>query len=350
MNAPAAPAPPPPDRNSDEPKPATARSRAATVPPDRPEGLERRAGLLLLALLALVLGSALYLLYARGAFEPTQRLYLVADDSEGVVVGMDLTFAGFPVGRVQRIELTPTGQARIVIDVPRKDAHWLRESSVFTLTRGLLGNTSLRAYSGLPTDPLLPGGAERGVLAGDAGAEIPRLLGQVRDLVANLTALTAEDSALAGTLAHAKSVTAKLDGPGGALGVLMGNPTDAQRVLKTLDRTNQLLTRLDKLVGRADGVLEQAGSQVFGPQGLAQDARLSVQQLQALLTDARGSLQRVDALLQEAQATARNVRVATTDLDVLRAEVEASLRKVDGLIGEISRKWPFKRDAELKLP
>ena len=45
--------------------------------------------MLLLALMAvLVVGSGLYLLYARGAFEPTQRLVLVADDSEGVVVGV----------------------------------------------------------------------------------------------------------------------------------------------------------------------------------------------------------------------------------------------------------------------
>jgi phospholipid/cholesterol/gamma-HCH transport system substrate-binding protein len=34
----------------------------------------------------------------------------------------------------------------------------------------------------------------------------------------------------------------------------------------------------------------------------------------------------------------------------LRAEVEGSLRKVDHLVNEINRKWPFARDTELKLP
>ena len=66
------------------------------------------------------MGSGLYLLYARGAFEPTQTLVLTADDSEGVVVGMDMTFSGFPIGRVRRIELAEIGNARIVVDVPRK--------------------------------------------------------------------------------------------------------------------------------------------------------------------------------------------------------------------------------------
>ncbi len=68
-------------------------------------------------------------MYARGAFEATQTLVLATDDSDGVVVGADLTFSGFPIGRVQRIELAPDGRARVIIDVPKKDAHWLRTSS-----------------------------------------------------------------------------------------------------------------------------------------------------------------------------------------------------------------------------
>ena len=161
---------------------------------------ELKASLLLVLLALLVVGSTLYLLYARGAFEATQRLVLVVDDSEGVVVGMDLTFAGFPIGRVRRIELGDDGNARILIDVPRKDAHWLRQSSVFTLVRGIVGNTNIRAFSGIMTDPPLPDGAVRTVLRGDATAEIPRLVAATRDLVANLSALTAENSALSASL------------------------------------------------------------------------------------------------------------------------------------------------------
>ena len=129
----------PPDREAPRPP--------AEPPPDSDvmfsvKHVEAKASLLLLALLLMVLGAVAYLAYARGAFEPTQRLVLVSDDSEGVVVGMDLTFAGFAIGRVKRIELAPDGNARILVDVPLKDAHWLRESSIFTLVRGVVGNTT----------------------------------------------------------------------------------------------------------------------------------------------------------------------------------------------------------------
>jgi phospholipid/cholesterol/gamma-HCH transport system substrate-binding protein len=326
---------------NDDPPP-TPTTSAPAVPPSVAQ-LELKATLLLLLLLVLMIGSAAYLMYARGAFEATQEVVLMSDDSEGVVVGMDLTFSGFPIGRVRRVELAPDGNARIVIDVPRKDAHWLRESSVFTLVRGLVGNTNLRAFSGILTDPPLPDGAVRTVLKGDATAEIPRLVAAARDLVQNLTALTAADGALAGSLGNVQTLTDKLKGPGGAIGALTGNDTDARKVAQLLDRANALLARLDGLTAKAD-------AQVFGQDGVMRDVRATVQQLNALLGDARGTLQKVDGVLQEAQAVGANVRGATTDLGALRADVEASLRKVDHLLNEVNRKWPFARDTEIKLP
>lgn len=311
--------------------------------PALPRGVQAQATLLLVFMALLVVGSILFVLYARGAFEPTQRLVLVAEDSEGVAVGMDLTFSGFPIGRVRRIELAPDGSARIVIDVPTKDAKWLRTSSVFTLVRGLVGNTAIRAYSGILTDPPLPAGAERKVLLGDAAAEIPQLVNAAKALIQNLTQLTSEDSALAQTLTQVQGLTAKLNGERGVLNTLMGSDAEAKKIGQLLDRSNALLARLDGLAANAD-------RQVFGDQGLMRDTQATVRQLNTLLAEARSSLQKVDGVLAEAQAVAANARVATTDLGQLRAEVEASLRKVEQLVNEVNRRWPFARDTELKLP
>jgi phospholipid/cholesterol/gamma-HCH transport system substrate-binding protein len=307
------------------------------------ESLEFRAALLVGLLVLLVAASAVYLLYARGVFEPSQRLVLLTDDAEGVTVGMDLTFAGFPIGRVRGIELSADGTTRILIDVPRKDARWLRESSVFTLTRGLVGNTNLRAFSGVLSDPPLPAGAERRVLVGDATAEIPRLVSETRDLIRNLTQLTSADSALAGSLGNIQSATEKIKGPRGALGVLFGNEADAQKLVVTLDRTNALLARIDGLAAKAD-------QQVFGAEGLMPEARAAVDQLNAALLEARESLKKIDAILVDAQAIAGNARAASNDLTALRSEVEANLRKVSRMIDEVNRRWPFAKPAEIKLP
>ena len=50
---------------------------------------------------------------------------------------------------------------RIAVDVASRDAHWLRASPAFTLVRGLVGGTTIKAYSGVLTDLPLAGGAAR---------------------------------------------------------------------------------------------------------------------------------------------------------------------------------------------
>ncbi len=327
---------------SDAPDPLPSPPSGPAAPPPR-EHLEFKAVLLLVFMLVLVLGSAVYVMYARGVFESTQKLILVAEDSEGVVVGMDLTFSGFPIGRVRRIELADDGKARVVVDVSSKDAHWLRVSSVFTLVRGLVGSTNIRAYTGLLTDPPLADGAVRTVLQGDAAGEVPKLIAAAKDLIENISNLTGSQGALGATLGNLQVLTTKLNGSGGALSVLLGGEAEAKKLMLTLERSNSLLARLDGLAAKAD-------TQVFGEKGVMPETRATVAQLNALLGDVRNSMKKVDAVLVEAQAVGANAREATGDLGTLRGEVESNLRKIEGLVNEINRKWPFARDTEVKLP
>ena len=315
--------------------------------------LRLKATLLLLFTALLIAGSVLYLLYARGAFEETQRLVLLADDSEGVTVGMDMTFSGFPIGRVRSIALADDGKVHIAVDVAQRDAHWLRESSVFTLVGGLVGGAAIRAYSGMLGDPPLPDGAERPVIRGDVGAEIPAIMSSARQLLDNLNGITAQGSELAQTLVEVKKLTERLNAPGGAMGVLLGEGADAKKVPELLQQATQLMRQSTALVARLDAIGAKADRQVFGSgkdDGLLPEVRASVAQVSGLLQDARQTLSKVDGVLAEAQAVGANARAATTDLAALRADVDANLRKVEGLITEINRKWPFARDTELKLP
>ena len=317
--------------------------------------------LLLAFVSALIVAFIAYVMVSRGFFEKTQTLVLLSDDSEGILVGMDLTFSGFPIGRVSRIDLDDKGKVRIIINVPSKDAKWLRTSSIFTMEKGVVGDTKIRAFSGVLSDPPLPPGAERTVLRGDSSSEIPRLMATARTLLENVERITAADSSLNGSFNNLQSITGNLGssmaGKYGVLGTLLGGDANAQRVVAALDQTNALLAKADQ--------------RVFGEKGVLNDTQASIQQLNALLLEARGTLKKVDAVLVEAQAATieykgvavqaqgvaseargavANVRVATTDLGLLRTEVDASLRKINSLVDEINRKWPFARETNIKLP
>jgi phospholipid/cholesterol/gamma-HCH transport system substrate-binding protein len=307
------------------------------------EHLEFKAIVLLMFTVGLIIGSALYLLRARGFFEPTQRLVLIADNAEGVSAGLDLTYSGFPIGVVRSVSLGATGGVRIDVDVRESDAKWLRTTSVFTLVKNLLGVIYLRAYTGVLSDPPLADGAERPVLRGDANEELQRVIGTARDVIDNLNEMTAQQSELNRTLANVQVFTQKLASRQGALHAVFGNEEDARKLVVAVARADAAIARVESLAANAD-------RQVFGADGLATDARATVRQMNAVLTDARGSLQRVDDVLKEAQGIAGNVRTATSDLGSLRGDVEANLRKIEDLINDLNRKWPFAKEREVQVP
>jgi len=324
------------------------------LPPKDPvphmASLERKALVLLTTVALTIVGFVLYVMFARGVFEQTQQLVLTSDDSEGVIVGMDMTFSGFPIGRVRRIELADNGKVRIVMEVPQKDARWLRTSSIFTLERGMVGDTRIRAFSGILTDPPLPANAERALLRGDMTAEIPRVVASVRALLENLENMTAEQSSVNTSLAHLKTVTERLTSRYGMLTGVLGSEDNAKKLIATLDNSNTLLKNADQRVFGKGGVVDDTQATLKSTQATLSSSQAAIAQLTALLTDTRQTLTKVDAVLGEAQAVGANARTVSADLGILRTEVEANLRKISQLTDEINRKWPFARDTEIKLP
>ena len=316
-----------------------------------------KVGLLITVTGALVIAFVLYVLTARGVFEPTQQLTLIADNAEGVTVGMDMTFAGFPVGRVRRIALGADGRARLEVEVPRRDARWLRSSSVYTLERSLVGATRLRAFTGDLSDPPLEDGAQRNVLRGDVTEEIPRMVATLRAALENVEQITGVGSGLRASVANLQTFTARLSGAHGALEAVLGDPADAKKVIAALERTNALLADLSRVARASERLVTKAERRVLDKGGLVDETSQAVVEARLLLGEARARLKQVDAILVNVEAVSADARVisgeakaASTDLATLRAEVDDSVRKLGHLIDELNRKWPLARESEVKLP
>ena len=335
--------PPPAGKNQDS---LPAELAAALLP----RNLGVKVGVLIAVTAMVIGGFVLYVLYARGVFEQTQRLALITDNAEGVSIGADLTFAGFPIGRVRSIMLRDDGKVHIGVRVPLSEAKWLRESSIFVIEVPLVGAAKLRAYSANLQDPPLPDRAERQVLRGDTAEEIPRMVASMRTVLENLDQITSSGSSLQESLKSARTVTDRMAGKYGVLGGVLGGDDNAKKVIASIDRANALLVSLGNVSLKLDTVLGKTDQRVFGQGGVVDETQKAVTQANAILGDVRASLKKVDGILADVQAVGSNTKAATADLNTLRAEVEASLRKVTALIEEINRKWPFERDTKVKLP
>jgi len=315
-----------------------------------PRNLGVKVGILIAVTVMVIGGFVLYVLFARGVFEQTQRLALITDNAEGVSVGSDLTFAGFPIGRVRSIRLRDDGKVRIGIRIPVSEAKWLRESSIFVIEVPLVGAAKLRAFTANLQDPPLPDRAERQVLRGDTAEEIPRMVASMRTVLENLDQITAEGSSLQESIRNVRAVTERMAGKYGVLGGTLGGDDSAKKVLESIDRANTLLASLGSVSLKLDAVLAKTDQRMFAQGGIVDETQKAVTQANAILGDVRESLKKVDGILADAQVVGTNAKAATADLATLRAEVEASLRKVTSLIEEINRKWPFERDTKIKLP
>ncbi|MGA1154666.1 MAG: MlaD family protein [Burkholderiaceae bacterium] len=324
------------------------------------EQVGRRAKFLIGLTALLLVGAIVFSLHARGAFEARQRLTLITDDSEGATVGMSLTFAGFQLGRVTRIRLGEDGNAHIEVDIPQSEAHWLKVSSVFTLERNLLGGTKLKAYSGILEDPLLPDGAVRPLLRGDATADIPKVAGTARELLENLQTLTGSNSPLVRSLEAIEVASQRLATDRGALAVLMGNTQGADQLQEAIGDLQQLIAATnEKVLGLRPSSTNNsttASASIVGPANAPTSTLESVnktlQATEATLRKAQESLTKLDAVLDDTKAITRNARAASQDLELLRYEVEASLRTADELMRDVQRVWPLSQDPEkgLALP
>jgi phospholipid/cholesterol/gamma-HCH transport system substrate-binding protein len=321
------------------------------------KNLEFKVGFLLALTLLLVLAFVGYTLYARGAFQPTQTLILTAPQADGVEVGMAMTFSGFPIGAVKRMGLTPEGSVRIEMAVPLKDAKWLRKSSVFTLEKPLVGGAKIKAFSTNLKDEPLEDGATRPLYTGDATQDIPVVIQRVKDILDNVKTLTDRDSSISHTLANVETVTGRMKGEYGVLEGVLGGPDKAKQVVGALEKANTLLTSLNGVSLKVDTLLNKTDARVFGHDGVMDQAQQSAAKVNAILGDVRESLRKADAILANAQTASAdvaqitgNVKAATTDLGQLRSEIDDSVRKVNHLINEINKKWPFARDVEIRTP
>jgi phospholipid/cholesterol/gamma-HCH transport system substrate-binding protein len=188
------------------------------------------------------------------------------------------------------------------------------------------------------------------LLTSDISKELPALVERVKAVLDNVEHLTRKDGEINATLANLQTVTGRMTGEYGMLESILGSPEKARAVTDSLDKTRALISRLDSLALKVDGMAAKADQWLFAPDGVAEQTHESLAQIRLMLNDAQSSLKKADAMMTNAVAISADVKEGTQDIATLRAEIDDAVRKASALVNEINKKWPFKRDPEVKLP
>ena len=306
----------------------------------------------LFALATLLLGTAflLYLMYARGYFEHTYRLQLAAASADGVAPGMPLVFSGIQIGSVTSLGLNDGGGIVIQLELQESQAKWLKQDSVYTLDKPLLGSPKISVDSGNLGGEPLPENSTMLLLTPDISKDIPLLIARVNAILANVEHITRKDGEVNASLANIQTVTGRMTGEYGMLESVLGSPEKARSVTDSLDQTRALIGKLDSLALKMDSMAGKTDQWLFAPDGVAASTRDSLAQVRLMLDDAQSSLKKADALMSNAVAISADVKAGTQDLAALRAEIDDAVRKANALVEKINNVWPFAREPEVKLP
>jgi len=312
--------------------------------------LHFKVGLFAVASLLLAGAFVVYLLHARGFFEGTFQLKFAAVSADNVAPGVPVVFSGIEIGRVTTLGLNDEGGIIIHARFLKRNAKWLKESSTFTLDKPIVGGAKIRVDTPDLNAPALPDNATVLLLTSDISSELPALVERVKAILENVEHLTRKDGEIHTTLANVQTVTGRMTGEYGMLESILGSPEKARAVTDSLDKTRALIIKLDGLALKMDGMASKTDAWLFAEDGVAEQTRESLAQVRLMLNDAQASLQKADAVMANAVEISADVKEGTQDIAALRAEIDDAVRKANALVNEINKKWPFKRDPEVKLP
>lgn len=312
--------------------------------------LHFKVGLFAAASLLLLGAFLVYLLHARGFFEGTFHLQLAATSADGVAPGVPVVFSGIEIGRVTTLGLNEEGGIVIRAEFRERNAKWLKENSTFTLDKPFVGGARIHVDSPDLNAPALPDNATVLLLTSDISKEIPALVERVKAILDNVEHLTRKDGEINATLANVKTVTGRMTGEYGMLESILGSPEKARAVIDSLDKTGALISKLDSLALKMDGMAGKADQWLFASGGVAEQTDESLAQIRLMLNDAQSSLKKADALMTNAVKISADVEEGTQDIAALRSEIDDAVRKASALVNEINKKWPFARDPEVNLP
>ena len=228
-------------------------------------------GLVFASVIMLVVVLRMYQ-QAAGPFDQSFRLQAISPRAHGLELDSPVTMAGIKIGRVIGINVTPENTVKLELEVQGKYRDKVREDSLASLSRPIIGSAFIDLSMGSPQQPELPTNAYIGLTTlpdiNDVVASIAPKLEKIETILDNVTTTTSDVKLLVRTVAQD---------------------------LAPLNNSMKNVEKITRDAAEAAGKVNQATTQV---KQLLDDAKQATVQVNAILADVKTGTARVDALTQ----------------------------------------------------
>jgi len=282
-----------------------------------PRNIQFKVGSFIVATTLLIVSSLGYVAYKKGFFSREHVFTLSSRSGENLTEGMPVLFSGFKIGRVHSLELNSDGIVMISIKVPDGHVKWLRADSVFTLEKPLIGSARINVTTAnLNAAPL-------------SNETIPRVVeaDNINEAVQNIRPILEKFNKIADSVDR---ITADFSNPQG----------DFNRILRNArDITQQAGTILKKV----DAMAAKTEEGIYGADGLLPAVR-------SILVDLSAKLRKLDPAFDNVTRITDEAADSTRDLQLLRREIDETVDAINGLVQDIDRLIPLKKEKRIQLP
>lgn len=253
--------------------------------------------------------------------------------------GQPVTFQGFNIGRIKKMELQQDGKVRITLNLLERYHSMLHQGSIIHLVRdGLIGEQTLEITAGDMSKPVIKRGAN---ISYETAATIEQLLQDVKPAVENANKLLHELALLATWLNDPES--------------------DLRQVVKRLDSLTRGLT--PENVGEAADHIAQILEDLHSLSKNLADNRIgeqlarSLQVTTEILSDLKPlsqeiakqgpeSLKRINSLIRQVELLSKSLETVASDLSELTPELPGlaresreGIRQMQLLLKKLQNSW-----------
>jgi phospholipid/cholesterol/gamma-HCH transport system substrate-binding protein len=284
-------------------------------------------GVVTLALLALVAGSAIWV--ARLGLGH-QRLYDIyfRQSVDGLGKGSEITYAGVPAGQVKTIELWKKDPGFVRVRIAINDRIPILQGTTATIQSGFTGVSAIQLNGGVKgAAPITEPGPDGMPVIPTQRSGLGALLSNAPLLLERLTTLTEKLTNLMSDQ-NQRAVTSILANTNR----LTGNLADASPQVKqtlgelhtTLAQATLTLAEFQKVAGTANNALDENGSSLARQlHDTLKSAKGAADSLQATLADARPAARQLSqSTLPDAEAAIRDLRATTKALREVTEKID----------------------------
>lgn len=279
--------------------------------------IDRYVGIFLV--LAMLLGVAAFVFISKGQkwFAKRNAYTVIFAKVQGLKPGTAVTVSGMEVGRVSSLRLNREGKVELTLDVLNEYRHILRTDTRATIASTLLGGKSVELTVGSPDQPELTPGA---TISSIEAKEIGDLLKEI-DVKEPLKKVNE-------ALDHLRSITAKLNDPGGDLFTLLRNVRFVTHQLKEGQGSVGAILQDKKMHGEVTAALDSVRRSASNLEEISQNALKVSKNLSPLMAE-------VDRSVKEVPNIIGQVKAATVSLPQIMGDLQKAASDAPRITGNV---------------